>query len=117
MPPPLPTSDPVDRPVPYAPGPNEKLDPRAAIAALFDRGSWVESQEGWARTVVTGRARLGGLPVGVIAVETTTVMRHVPADPGMPDSSEQDIPQAGQVGRGATQTRINAHTRAVVRLP
>lgn len=27
-------------------------------------------QAGWARTVVTGRARLGGVPVGVIAVET-----------------------------------------------
>jgi acetyl-CoA carboxylase/biotin carboxylase 2 len=25
---------------------------------------------GWAQTVVTGRARLGGIPVGVIAVET-----------------------------------------------
>ena len=60
---------------------------------LFDRGSWMESQAGWARTVVTGRARLGGVPVGVIAVETQTVICHVPADPGMPESSEQDIPQ------------------------
>ena len=50
-------------------------------------------QAGWARTVVTGRARLGGTPVGVIAVETATIMLHVPADPGMPDSSERVIPQ------------------------
>jgi acetyl-CoA carboxylase/biotin carboxylase 1 len=48
--------------------------------------------------VVTGRARLGGIPVGVIAVETKMVERHVPADPGIPDSSEQFLPQAGQVG-------------------
>jgi Carboxyl transferase domain len=51
-------------------------------------------QAGWARTVVTGRARLGGIPVGVIAVESQTVMLNVPADPGMPDSSERIIPQA-----------------------
>jgi acetyl-CoA carboxylase/biotin carboxylase 1 len=53
----------------------------------------VESHTGWACTVVTGHARLGGMPVGVIAVETQTTMRHQPADPGMPDSSEQNIPQ------------------------
>ena len=50
-------------------------------------------QAGWARTVVTGRARLGGVPVGVIAVEVNTVMLNLPADPGMPDSSERIIPQ------------------------
>lgn len=108
-PPRLLTSDPDTRPVTYAPGNNEKLDPRAAIAGatdpatgdwmsgIFDRGSWVEAHPGWARTVVTGRARLGGIPVGVIAVEVSTVMLNVPADPGMPDSSERIVPQAGQV--------------------
>ncbi len=44
--------------------------------------------------MITGRARLGGTPVGVIAVETSTVILNVPADPGMPDSSERVIPQA-----------------------
>ncbi|KAG2485379.1 hypothetical protein HYH03_015868 [Edaphochlamys debaryana] len=124
-PPALPSADPVERGVAYAPGPGEKLDPRAAIAGrdlrrsatptptpasaphppsapswqsgLFDRGSWLESQAGWARTVVAGRARLGGVPVGVLAVESSTVMRQQPADPGMPDSCESVIPQAGQV--------------------
>jgi hypothetical protein len=67
---------------------------------LFDRGSWTEAQAGWARSVVTGRARLGGIPVGVVAVESQTVHKAVPADPGMPDSSEVTIPQAGQVGGG-----------------
>ena len=42
---------------------------------------------------MTGRARLGGVPVGVIAVEVNTVMLNLPADPGMPDSSERIIPQ------------------------
>ncbi len=56
----------------------EKLDPRAAIAGrpsgssgetgvsgLFDNNTWQEANAGWARTVVTGRARLGGTAVGV----------------------------------------------------
>lgn len=95
----------------------EKLDPRAAIAGrsasvavpasgepwaggLFDRGSWIECQAGWARSVITGRARLGGIAVGIIAVETQTVMLNIPADPGAPDSSERIIPQvlSGRVG-------------------
>ena len=62
----------------------ERLDPRAAIAGvvkrdsprerdtwksgMFDKGTWCESQAGWARSVVTGRARLGGIPVGARAL-------------------------------------------------
>ncbi|KAI3807627.1 hypothetical protein L1987_23559 [Smallanthus sonchifolius] len=71
--------DPVDRPMEYIP--ENSCDPRAAICGtvdgnrtwlggIFDRDSFVESLECWARTVVTGRAKLGGIPVGVIAVET-----------------------------------------------
>jgi acetyl-CoA carboxylase carboxyltransferase component len=40
----------------------------------------------WAQTVVCGRARLGGIPVGVIAVETRTVEVNLPADPANPSS-------------------------------
>lgn len=42
--------------------------------------------EPWAQTVVTGRGRLGGVPVGVIAVETRTVEVTMPADPANLDS-------------------------------
>lgn len=65
-------------------------------SGLFDKGSWLESQAGWARTVITGRARLGGVAVGVIAVETQTVTRTLPADPGMPDSCETQVPQVSE---------------------
>jgi acetyl-CoA carboxylase/biotin carboxylase 1 len=75
------------------------------VSGLFDRGSWTESQAGWARSVVTGRARLGGVPVGIIAVETQTVMLNIPADPGAPDSSERIIPQ---VRRGSA-ARLAVH--------
>ncbi|GMH43409.1 hypothetical protein BSKO_11331 [Bryopsis sp. KO-2023] len=107
---PLPTSDPIMRSIAYSPTETEKLDPRKAIAGyegddgeaswvsgLFDKGSWTEAHTGWAETVITGRARLGGMPIGVIGVETQTVMKKIPADPGMPETSEQTIPQAGQV--------------------
>ncbi|WCJ44521.1 acetyl-CoA carboxylase 1 [Euphorbia peplus] len=99
-------SDPPERPVAYMP--ETSCDPRAAISGtldgsgkwlggIFDKDSFVETLEGWARTVVTGRANLGGIPVGIIAVETQTVMQVIPADPGQLDSHERVVPQAGQV--------------------
>ncbi|CAO2034081.1 unnamed protein product [Urochloa humidicola] len=98
--------DPPDRPVTYIP--ENTCDPRAAIrgvddsqgkwlGGMFDKDSFVETFEGWAKTVVTGRAKLGGIPVGVIAVETQTMMQLVPADPGQLDSHERSVPRAGQV--------------------
>ncbi|KAJ6997734.1 acetyl-CoA carboxylase 1-like [Populus alba x Populus x berolinensis] len=99
-------SDSPERPVEYFP--ENSCDPRAAICGIFDgNGKWlggifdkdsfVETLEGWARTVVTGRAKLGGIPVGIVAVETQTVMKVIPADPGQLDSHERVVPQAGQV--------------------
>ncbi|CAI9116352.1 OLC1v1017472C1 [Oldenlandia corymbosa var. corymbosa] len=98
--------DPPERPVGYLP--ENTCDPRAAICGaldgtgnwlggIFDKDSFVETLEGWARTVVTGRAKLGGIPVGIVAVETQTMMQVIPADPGQLDSHERVVPQAGQV--------------------
>ncbi|KAG2549530.1 hypothetical protein PVAP13_9KG357200 [Panicum virgatum] len=98
--------DPPERPVTYFP--ENSCDAHAAICGIqdgegnwlggmFDRESFVETLEGWAKTVITGRAKLGGIPVGVIAVETQTVMQVIPADPGQVDSAERVVPQAGQV--------------------
>jgi len=86
-------------------------------SGFFDRGSFMELLGGWARTVgkaisyspacvmcinalhcmtcdvchvtVVGRARLGGYPMGVIAVETRSIEDTVPADPAAPESKEQ----------------------------
>jgi acetyl-CoA carboxylase carboxyltransferase component len=52
---------------------------------------------GWANTVITGRGRLGGIPVGVVAVETRAVEVQLPADPANIDSEAKLISQAGQV--------------------
>lgn len=98
-----PGNDPVDRPVEYTPVQNESYDPRWLICGrggargLFDQGSWDEIMGSWAKSVVTGRARLGGIPCGVIAVETRTVEVHLPADPANPESEAKVLSQAGQV--------------------
>ncbi|XP_026734900.1 acetyl-CoA carboxylase isoform X3 [Trichoplusia ni] len=95
-------SDPVDRPVEWKP-PRAAHDPRlmlagdAARAGFFDVGSFDEIMQPWAQTVITGRARLGGIPVGVIAVETRTVELTQPADPANLDSEAKTLQQAGQV--------------------
>ena len=101
-------ADPWDREISYVP-PKGAYDPRWFIegkkdettsewySGFFDRGSFQETLSGWAQTVVVGRARLGGIPMGVIAVETRTIERIVPADPANPSSFEQRIMEAGQV--------------------
>ncbi|XP_041970632.1 acetyl-CoA carboxylase isoform X2 [Aricia agestis] len=94
--------DPIDRPVQWCP-PRGPYDPRllltgdGARAGFFDFGSFDEIMQPWAQTVVTGRARLGGIPVGVIAVETRTVELTLPADPANLDSESKTVQQAGQV--------------------
>ncbi|KAJ2583150.1 acetyl-coenzyme-A carboxylase, partial [Coemansia sp. RSA 1836] len=99
-------TDPVDRLVAYEP-PAGPSDPRLFLAGadtetgwlsgFFDRGSFVETLGGWARTVVAGRARLGGIPMGIIAVEARTVENIIPADPANPNSEEQVLQEAGTV--------------------
>lgn len=49
------------------------MDDKTFLPGFFDAGSFFETLSGWANTVVVGRARLGGIPVGVIAVETRPV--------------------------------------------
>ena len=67
------------------------------VSGFFDRGTFVESLAGWARTVIVGRARLGGIPVGVILPETQPVVTRSPADPASPESHETTVTQAGGV--------------------
>ncbi|KEG05930.1 putative acetyl-CoA carboxylase [Trypanosoma grayi] len=99
----LPHQDPIDRDVTFTPSGHEAYDPRLLVcgsgdkSGLFDRGSWMESLEGWAKSVVTGRATLGGIPCGVILVETRLTRKLNPADPADPTSASSFIAQAGQV--------------------
>ena len=102
------TPDTWDREIAYIP-PKGPYDPRWFIEGkvdeqtsnwlpgFFDKGSFQETLSGWAQTVVVGRARLGGIPIGVIGVETRTIERITPADPANPASFEQKVMEAGQV--------------------
>jgi len=102
-----PSSDSWDRQIGYFPPQRQAYDVRHLIAGkeddegflsgLFDKDSFQEALGGWARTVVVGRARLGGIPMGVIAVETRSVENVTPADPANPDSMEQITNEAGGV--------------------
>lgn len=94
--------DPVNRKVEWRPT-RTPYDPRKMMAGegntpgFFDKGSFTEYLAGWGKSVVVGRARLGGIPMGAIAVETRLVEQVVPADPADPNSREAILPQAGQV--------------------
>uniref|UniRef100_A0A8D0RYV4 acetyl-CoA carboxylase n=1 Tax=Sus scrofa TaxID=9823 RepID=A0A8D0RYV4_PIG len=89
-------TDPVDREIEFQPS-RSPYDPRWLLAGRPHPNSSKGILAPWAQTVVTGRARLGGIPVGVIAVETRTVELAVPADPANLDSEAKIIQQAGQV--------------------
>jgi acetyl-CoA carboxylase/biotin carboxylase 1 len=68
-----------------------------APLGFFDKGSFTETLNEWAQTVVVGRARLGGIPMGVIVTENRTRTCLTPADPADPNSSEMEVLQAGGV--------------------
>ncbi|XP_008416946.1 acetyl-CoA carboxylase isoform X2 [Poecilia reticulata] len=102
-------TDPVDREIEFVPT-KAPYNPRWMLAGrphpmsrgvwqsgFFDHGSFMEIMGSWAQTVVVGRARLGGIPLGVIAVETRTVELTIPADPANLDSESKVLQQAGQV--------------------
>ena len=40
------------------------------VPGFFDRNSYQEYLSGWGKSIVVGRARIGGIPMGVINVET-----------------------------------------------
>jgi len=101
-----PSVDPVDREVEFTPA--GLYDPRHMFSGVqhadgewqsgfFDRNSFTETLADWGKTVVCGRARLAGIPIGVIGVETRMQERYVPADPGFPGSQVQVMTQAGNV--------------------
>ena len=102
-----PSTDTWDRDVTYFPPAKQTYDARWLIggkeedegflSGLFDRASFVESLGGWARTVIVGRARLGGIPIGVVAVETRSIENVIPVDPANQDSAEQIVTEAGGV--------------------
>ncbi|KAJ3415849.1 acetyl-coenzyme-A carboxylase [Chytridiales sp. JEL 0842] len=104
----LPSTDSVDRLITASIPKSGAYDPRQLLAGFkdeqgqwlsgfFDHGSFKETLGGWAQGVVVGRARLGGIPMGVIAVETRATENITAADPASEQSTEQTNVEAGQV--------------------
>ena len=100
--------DTIDRIVEFTPPKGLTYDPRLLFngvtsddatwqSGFFDKGSFVEALGGWAKTVVMGRGRLGGIPMGVIVTENRTAEALKPADPADLSSQEKMIQQAGGV--------------------
>uniref|UniRef100_A0A7S1BIY5 Acetyl-CoA carboxylase n=1 Tax=Corethron hystrix TaxID=216773 RepID=A0A7S1BIY5_9STRA len=100
--------DVVERPIGFTPKLGIPYDPRMLLAGgenetgewvsgFFDRGSFTETLAGWARTVIVGRARLGGIPMGVVVTENRTAKAVKPADPADVQAAEAVIQQAGCV--------------------
>lgn len=100
--------DTIERSVDFSPSPGVPYDPRNLLtgsesvegdwqSGFFDKGSFTESLAGWAKSVVVGRARLGGIPMGVIVTENRTVEAIKPADPADVKASESVKQEAGGV--------------------
>ncbi|KAI8847215.1 acetyl-CoA carboxylase [Chytridium lagenaria] len=96
----LPATDSVDRPISVE-IPSGAYDPRNLLEVwypgFFDQDSFKETLAGWAQGVVVGRGRLGGIPMGVICVETRATEQVIYADPANEQSVEQTSVEAGQV--------------------
>lgn len=100
--------DEIDRPIGFMPSSGTPYDPRLLLAGgndddgvwqsgFFDKDSFTESLAGWAKTVIVGRARLGGIPMGVVITENRTAENVKPADPADLRASEAVIQEAGCV--------------------
>ena len=99
--------DTLDRTIGFAPPKGLPYDPRNLLSGVvvddkwesgfLDKGSFVEALGGWAKTVVIGRGRLGGVPIGVIVTENRTAEATKPADPADMSSQEKMVQQAGGV--------------------
>mmetsp|Transcript_38290 Transcript_38290/g.56396 ORF Transcript_38290/g.56396 Transcript_38290/m.56396 type:complete len:1127 (-) Transcript_38290:624-4004(-) len=100
--------DVIDRTIDFVPTQGVPYDPRHLVAGreddrgawqsgFFDKGSFTEYLAGWAKSVIIGRARLGGIPMGVIITENRTAEAIKPADPADVTASEAVIQEAGGV--------------------
>ncbi|GMR60829.1 hypothetical protein PMAYCL1PPCAC_31024 [Pristionchus mayeri] len=93
------------RPVTYTVQPNKPYDVRELIDSKYsnehqgicDSNSFNEIMNDWAKTIIAGRARLCGIPIGVVSSELRNVCSVLPADPATPHSQAVDVHQAGQV--------------------
>jgi acetyl-CoA carboxylase/biotin carboxylase 1 len=96
----------IDRSIGFAPT-KASYDPRFVLKGnfyddiwepgFFDDGSFCEIKEDYGRSVLTGRARLGGIPVGVIAAETRSFKHKIRSDPAIENLDEVTVQRNGKI--------------------
>ncbi|BES81515.1 acyl-CoA carboxylase subunit beta [Pyrodictium abyssi] len=79
------TGDPVDRQDPeldaiIPPDPMKPYDVREVLERVFDAGSLLEVQSEWGTSIVTAFARLGGIPVCVVASQPLVMSGAIDID-------------------------------------
>lgn len=67
------------------------------MSGICDTMSFDEICGDWAKSIVAGRAKLCGTPIGVVASEFRNFPTTVPADPALEGSQLQNVQRAGQV--------------------
>uniref|UniRef100_A0A1I7T0B6 acetyl-CoA carboxylase n=1 Tax=Caenorhabditis tropicalis TaxID=1561998 RepID=A0A1I7T0B6_9PELO len=70
---------------------------KAGKQGIFDTGSFDEIRTSWAASIVTGRAKLNGMPVGVIASQWKLFEKRQLADESVDNGEETTVTRAGQV--------------------
>jgi acetyl-CoA carboxylase carboxyltransferase component len=134
------TDDPLDRPTPelatlIPTAERRAYDVKKVVHALFDRGSFLEVSERFAKNLVTGFARLGGRSVAVVASQPMVLAGTLDVDAsrkgaafvrfagahGIPVITLVDVPgylpgtkqeQGGILPHGATLIDAYAHARS-----
>lgn len=66
---------------------NQIIDNNSFINQIIDNNSFIETMESYAKTVITGRARIGGKSFGLIYNINNIVDKYTPCDPGNINSS------------------------------
>ena len=56
------------------------------LNSLLDKNEFFELMENWAPSIITGRGKIGGLPLGIIAANNVVSYKNTPADPADPSS-------------------------------
>jgi hypothetical protein len=67
------------------------------FSGFCDKGSFFEVLSGWGKSVIVGRGRLGGIPIGLILTENRTTSKVSPPDPANTQSTECVELKAGNV--------------------
>ena len=75
----------------------ERTDIRRMIDTIMDDDSFLELQGNWAKSMVIGRARVGGKAIGILANNPIATKKSIPVEPGNMDSETQTLTQSGSL--------------------